>query len=253
MLLVRTAGTNCDRETAHAFERAGAACELMHVNRLLADGKRLREFDIMAIPGGFSYGDDIAAGKIQANEMRLGLGDELHGFVGAGRLIIGICNGFQVLVKMGILPNLSGLNRQEVSLAWNSSNRFEDRWVYLKAVTGKCPFVTQGQILHLPIAHAEGRFATRDAGVAQALEGSGQIVLQYCDADGNPGPYPVNPNGSALDVAGICDPTGRVFGLMPHPERHIFGYQHPRWTREGLKDDGDGMQVFRNALRYAAD
>ncbi len=250
VLVLRTAGTNCDKETVHAFERAGAECELLHVNRLLGDKPHLHEFDILAIPGGFSYGDDIAAGKIEANELRVGLKDDINRFVEDGKLIIGICNGFQVLVKLGILPDLGGKHEQEVSLAWNDSDRFEDRWVYLKAASDKCVFIEEGQIIYLPIAHAEGKFVARDAQVLEELGNRGQIVLQYCDESGEPGPYPVNPNGSVNDIAGICDATGRILGLMPHPERHMFGYQHPRWTREGLKEEGDGMQVFRNAVEY---
>lgn len=249
VLVLRTAGTNCDKETVHAFERAGAGCELLHINRLLGEAAHLHDFDILAIPGGFSYGDDIAAGKIEANELRLGMKEEIDKFVAQGKLIIGICNGFQVLVKMGLLPNLGGSGEQEVSLAWNDSDRFEDRWVYLKVVSGKSVFVQEGQILYFPIAHAEGKFVTRDAEVAKKLQESGQIVFQYCDENGEPGPYPINPNGSVLDIAGICDPTGHILGLMPHPERHIFGHQHPRWTRDGLKEEGDGMRVFRNALK----
>ena len=252
VLVLRTAGTNCDKETVFAFEHAGAECELLHVNRLLENRRYLHEFDILAIPGGFSYGDDIAAGKIQANELRLGMRDEIDKFVEDGKLIIGICNGFQVLVKMGILPNLSGKDEQEVSLAWNDSDRFEDRWVYLKVVSSKSVFLKKGQIIYLPIAHAEGKFVARDEKVLADLAERNQVVVQYCDAEGKSGPYPVNPNGSVNDIAGICDKTGRVFGLMPHPERHVFGYHHPRWNREGLKKEGDGMQVFRNAVQYVS-
>ncbi len=252
VLVLRTAGTNCDKETVFAFEHAGAQCELLHVNRLLEDKAHLHDFDILAIPGGFSYGDDIAAGKIQANELRLGMREDIEKFVGDGKLIIGICNGFQVLVKMGLLPDLGGKGEQEVSLAWNDSDRFEDRWVYLRVASGRSVFLKEGQIIYLPIAHAEGKFVSRDEEVLTNLKESGQIVVQYCDAEGRPGPYPVNPNGSVLDIAGLCDRTGRVFGIMPHPERHIFGYQHPRWTREGAKEEGDGLQVFRNAVEYVS-
>jgi len=250
VLVLRTAGTNCDKETVHAFESAGAQCELLHVNRLQTDKKHLHEFDILTIPGGFSYGDDIAAGKIEANELRLGMLDEIRKFVNDGKLIIGICNGFQVLVKMGLLPGLGGGSEQEVSLAWNDSDRFEDRWVYLKARSEKCVFLKEGQVIYLPIAHAEGKFVAKDDATVKKLDESGQIVLTYCDEKGEPGQYPVNPNGSVMDIAGICDSTGRVFGLMPHPERHIYGYHHPRWTREGIREEGDGMQVFRNAVNY---
>ena len=223
---------------------------MLHVNKLLENKPHLHDFDILAIPGGFSYGDDIAAGKIEANELRYGMKEDIDKFIADGKLVIGICNGFQVLVKMGLLPNLGGGQEQEVSLAWNDSDRFEDRWVYLKATSDKCVFLDEGQVIYLPIAHAEGKFVARDEGTLDGLKNSGQVVLRYCDENGESGSYPVNPNGSVYDIAGICDSTGRVFGLMPHPERHMFGYQHPRWTREGLKEEGDGMQVFRNAVNY---
>jgi phosphoribosylformylglycinamidine synthase subunit PurQ / glutaminase len=253
-LIIRTAGTNCDRETKFAFERAGAQVELLHVNRVTEKPEVLDDFQILALPGGFSYGDDIAAGKIHANELRMKLGDRLKKFVDDGKLVIGICNGFQVLVKTGLLPGpFSRAAEQVVTLACNDSNKFEDRWVYLRVDSDKSPFIRKGQVIYLPMAHGEGKFLARDEATLESLRANDQIVFRYVDADGQAGAgYPANPNGAVDDIAGICDATGRVLGLMPHPERHMLPTQHPRWTREGLQPEGDGMQVFRNAVEYFA-
>ncbi|HDI00739.1 MAG: phosphoribosylformylglycinamidine synthase I [Candidatus Latescibacterota bacterium] len=251
-LVLRAAGTNCDLETAYAFEKAGAEAELVHINELVRKEKDLAEYQVLAIPGGFTYGDDISAGRILANELRYKLSDRLLRFVEEGKLIIGICNGFQVLVKAGFLPALKGPGKaQEATLGWNDSGRFEDRWVYLKVEPGnRCAF-TDGLegILYMPVAHAEGKFIAPQE-VIKSIEENAQVVLRYVDPSGELSGYPWNPNGSLGNIAGICDPTGRIFGLMPHPERHIDGFQHPRWTREGLKEEGDGMGIFRNAVRY---
>jgi len=274
-LIIRTAGTNCDQETKFAFERAGSEVSLLHINRVNEKPSLLAEHQILALPGGFSYGDDIAAGKVHANEFRMKLGDELKKFVDDGKLIIGICNGFQVLVKTGLLPGFVRAEpgpaaakpgsavaapgpfgrdtEQTVTLTFNDSNKFEDRWVYLRADSDKSPFINKGEIIYLPIAHGEGKFVTKDDATLAALRDNDQVVFRYVDAAGNTGaPYPVNPNGSVDDIAGICDTTGRVLGLMPHPERHVLPTQHPRWTRDGLRDEGDGMQIFRNAVDYFA-
>jgi len=248
--VLRTAGTNCDYETAWAFERAGARVERVHINRLVEKPGRLGRFHVLAVPGGFSYGDDIASGKLLANEIRYSLESEMRGFMADGGLIIGICNGFQVLVKAGFLPGIRR-GKVEATLTFNDSARFEDRWVYLKAESTRCAFVRPGEDMYLPVAHAEGKFVT-DARVLAELEAKGLVVFRYTDAGGRRGAgYPWNPNGSMADIAGICDPTGRVFGLMPHPERHVEPTQHPRWTREGLKAEGDGARVFRNAVSFA--
>ena len=249
-LIIRTAGTNCDQETKFAFEKAGAEVSLLHINRVTEKPSLLDEHQILALPGGFSYGDDIAAGKILANELRTALADRLAKFVTDGKLIIGICNGFQVLAKAGLLPRLHG-DRIQATLTGNDSGRFEDRWVHLGAERSPCVFVDPGDRLYLPVAHAEGKFVA-DRKVLAALEKNGLIVVRYVGPDGARGAgYPWNPNGSLEDIAGICDPTGRIFGLMPHPERHVEPTQHPRWTREGLKPEGDGVRVFRNAVEFA--
>ena len=247
--VLRVAGTNCDVETQWAFEKAGADAVRLHVNRLAEKRKLLEGFQILAVPGGFSYGDDIAAGKVQAVELMHRLGDEVRAFVEADKLVIGICNGFQVLVKTGLLPG-GASRKQTVTLAANDSNRFEDRWVALRVETSRSVFISPGQTIYLPVAHAEGKFIPETDAVLDALKRHGQVVFRYVNPDGGEPVYPENPNGSVDHVAGICDATGRILGMMPHPERHVEGWHHPRWTREGLKARGDGFQVFQNAVRY---
>jgi len=248
-LVLRAPGTNCDCETAFAFEQAGARVDRLHVNRIAEQPDLLREYQILCLPGGFCYGDDLAAGTILGARLRLHLGDALQRFHAEGKLILGICNGFQVLLKAGLLPG--GEGSQQVSLAWNESARFEDRWVHLEVSAGDCVFLRGIERLYLPVAHAEGRFVAVDQDALDRLEGCGQIVLRYAtDHDRGPVDYPANPNGSWRNVAGICDPTGRVFGLMPHPERHIDASQHPRATRQTEQHDGRGMAIFRNAVEY---
>ena len=255
-IILRTAGTNCDYETRYALEKAGADVDLVHVNQLVKDKGLLSSYHIFVLPGGFTYGDDIAAGKVLANQLRHHLLDELTRFVDDGKLVIGICNGFQVLIKMGLLPGINGTQpsfneyRQEFTLTYNDSNKFEDRWVYLKSFSDKSVFIDNDCMLYVPIAHAEGKFVAGNGGELENLGKSGQIIFKYVDKDGNIANYPWNPNGSLDNIAGICDSTGRVLGMMPHPERYIEPTQHPRWTREGLKAEGDGIAIFRNAVNY---
>jgi phosphoribosylformylglycinamidine synthase len=259
VLILRTAGTNCDKETAYAFKLAGASAELVHINRFIKREKDLSEYQILAIPGGFTYGDDIASGKILANEIKNKLGEDVRNFIDDGKLVIGICNGFQVLVKAGLLPDLNGSQSIQATLTINDSARFEDRWVYLKNQKSKiknqkCIWTNNiPEIIYLPVAHGEGKFVPRDKGVLDKLKENNRIVFQYVDEKGNLAGYPHNPNGSVENIAGICDNTGRIFGLMPHPERHIFSHQHPRWTREKPKAEGDGLAIFRNGVEYIKD
>ena len=246
-------GINCDGETEAALARAGAQTERVHLNDAITTPGMLAQYHILAIPGGFSFGDDVASGKIFANRLRYKLGNELKQFVADGKLVIGICNGFQVMVKMGILPLFEGEFEQEVTLTNNDSARFENRWVHLKIVPGtKCVWVNGMEKLELPIRHGEGKFIPKDDAVLQRLRANGQVALRYCRANGDPADseFPVNPNGAIDDIAGICDPSGRVFGLMPHPEAHVDGTNHPRWTRECLATEGAGLQIFRNAVAY---
>ena len=250
-IVIRAPGTNCDEETADAWQRAGAAVEISHVNRLIeapADpsivsrnpdhSRRL-----------FLYGDDLGAGRILATRIGIVLGDALRRFHDRGGLILGICNGFQVLVRSGLLPG--GPLPCPTTLAHNDSGRFEARWVTLLPRPGHSPFVSFAEPIELPVAHGEGKFLTSEPVLLDRLEGSGQIVLFYSDLAGRPTQnYPANPNGSAGSVAGACDPTGRIFGLMPHPERFIDPWQHPRWTRRGPNQypEGDGLRIFRSAI-----
>ena len=251
-LVLRAAGTNCDREAEHALQLAGFAAERVHVFRLMESPQRLAEFQFLLVPGGFSYGDDVAAGKILANQMLRRLAEPLNEFLAAGKLVLGICNGFQVLLKSGLLPG--GRVRAEtancdVTLSWNDSARFECRWVHLKAEDSPCVFCTPGEMLALPVAHGEGKFICRDDSVLRSLQAGGQVVLRYCNAAGEPGGYPINPNGSVDDIAGICDATGRVMGLMPHPERFVDPTQHPQWTRRSVARP-DGLSLFQRAFAY---
>lgn len=251
-LVLRAAGTNCDRETAYALEQAGFTAERLHLFRLIERPEALAEYQFLVVPGGFSYGDDISAGKIFANQLLYRLAGPLNEFTAAGKLVLGICNGMQVLLKCGLLPEARvdpARAGREVTVGWNDLGRFEDRWVHLRVEGDRCAFLPPGEILQMPIAHAEGKFIPRDDGVLQRLEGSGQLVLRYCDERGEPGGYPVNPNGSVADVAGLCDPTGRVLALMPHPERFVEITQHPHWTG-GRVRRADGRLLFERARQF---
>jgi phosphoribosylformylglycinamidine synthase subunit PurQ / glutaminase len=242
VIVLRAPGTNCDVETAYAFERAGARVDRIHVNRLLESPKLLAEYQVLCLPGGFSYGDDIAAGRILGNQLRHHLAGQLEEFKAAGKLILGICNGFQILIKSGVLLPLNGERGVLATLTWNDSGRYTDRWVNLEVASSKSPFFAGMERMYLPIAHAEGKFVPRDEEALCHLEANGQLVLRYRSDD--------NPNGAIANVAGLCDETGRVCGLMPHPERHLDPTQHPRWTREPMPAVGDGLRVFQNAVRF---
>ena len=246
------AGTNCDQESAYALELVGAVPEIVHVNRFRSGERKLKDFQILLIPGGFSYGDYIASGRIFANELKHFLRDQIEQFIADGRLVLGICNGFQVLVKCGLLPAFDRpFEPQTVTLDTNDSGRYEDRWVYLK-VEDSPGICTRGikTPMYLPVAHAEGKFLTKSAEVLARLTENRQVCLRYTTLTGEPTTFPDNPNGSEDDIAGICDPTGRIFGLMPHPERFVRREQHPRWHRERV-DDPHGIAIFRNAVEYA--
>jgi phosphoribosylformylglycinamidine synthase subunit PurQ / glutaminase len=292
VLVLRTAGTNCDQETAYAWELAGAIPRCVHVRELIDSPAALSDFAILTIPGGFSYGDDISAGKIMAMQLIHHLADPLQRFVESGRLVLGICNGFQVLAKAGLLPgfandrqtgarpqaiagsSIDSINNtsnaektkteratgadgkssapeavQTITLANNDSARFEARWIHLRASARPNAFLPGDRILAMPIAHGEGKVVTADEAVRRRLRDEGHIALTYCDAEGRPGPYPVNPNGSQDDIAGLVDATGRVLGLMPHPERHVHPTQHPEWTRRKA-ETGDGRILFETAVSH---
>lgn len=257
VLILRAPGTNCDAETAHAFELAGGRAENVHVNRLLESPRLVGEFQILCLPGGFSYGDDVAAGKILANRLQALLSGELREFVARDKLVLGVCNGFQVLLKSGLLLPPEAESGPQATLAMNDSGRFEDRWVQLRCESSPCVFFSGVEAMYLPVAHAEGKFVVRDLAALKRLEQSRLVALRYAPLDGRESspdavlPYPENPNGSVANVAGVCDPTGRVCGLMPHPERYVDTTQHPRWTRmETPPEEGAGLAVFHNAVGY---
>ena len=251
VIILRAPGANCDAETQFAFEQAGASAERVHINRLREQPNELHRFQILVVPGGFTYGDDVAAGKILANQLAHFLGEHLRRFRDMEKLILGICNGFQALLKAGIImpPDEDG---PVATLTNNASGKFEDRWIHLEAKPDKCPFLTGYEKLYLPVAHAEGKLIFRENWILQGLEQTGQVVLRYVDEQGQAAPYPANPNGSQGDVAGLCDATGQVLGLMPHSERHVLPTQHPQWTRLGLAEEGGGLRLFRNAVRFFA-
>jgi len=246
-------GINCDNETQYGFELAGADTEKVHINELINKEKKLEDYQILALPGGFSFGDDISAGRVLANKFKYNLQKELDDFINKGKLIIGICNGFQAMVKLGVLPNLEGRSKKEdVTLTFNDSGRFEDRWVYLKInQKSRCIWTKGIKNLYLPIRHGEGKFISKNKEIREKLRKSEQVVLQYSSEIGNPtSNYPFNPNGSEDNIAGICDTTGRIFGIMPHPEGFLFPQSHPRWTREKIKK-GEGIKIFKNAVEFS--
>jgi phosphoribosylformylglycinamidine synthase len=249
-LILRAPGANCDEETAFAFEQAGARAERVHLNRWLESPQLAADYQILCLPGGFTYGDDLGSGRIFANQLRHHLSDSLASFRDAGKLILGICNGFQILVKSGLLDT-DDSSGPGATLTWNASGRFIDRWVNLRVAGGRCVFLKNIDRMILPIAHAEGQFIGRDEPTLDRLEQSGQLVLRYCESEACR-TQPFNPNGAARDVAGMCDRTGRVFGLMPHPERFIDRTHHPQWTRMAPFKEGDGLPLFRNAVEYFA-
>jgi phosphoribosylformylglycinamidine synthase subunit PurQ / glutaminase len=256
VLILRAPGTNCDQETAFAFEKAGATTERLHINRLLENPRLFEEFQILCVPGGFSYGDDIASGRILGNQIQHHLNDQMVKFKEDGKLMLGICNGFQVLMKSPVLLPPDAEKGPAATLTANDSGKYEDRWVHLETHGGKCVFLEGIERMYLPVAHAEGKFVARDEKVLNCLDAAGQLALRYVSV-ANPGvkpvPFPENPNGAQADVAGVCDSTGRVLGLMPHPERHLEPFQHPRWTRGEAGAVGDGFQIFVNAVKYFKD
>ncbi|MCF8045559.1 MAG: phosphoribosylformylglycinamidine synthase subunit PurQ [Desulfarculaceae bacterium] len=261
-------GLNCDMETAYAFKLAGAEASRVHINSLIHGKERLEEYHVLAFGGGFSWGDDHGAGVVQALKMKNHLGDELASFVEKGGLVLGICNGFQTLVNLGLLPALEKqYTERSTSITWNDCGNFRDQWVRLSGNSQSPCVYTKGiQAADFPVRHGEGKFVAPPE-VLESLSRNNQIVFRYADESGNPaaGKFPLNPNGSTDDIAGICDPTGRVFGLMPHPEAYNHFTNHPDWTRqksvlkrkeehekadELFKTTPVGIRLFENAVAY---
>lgn len=261
-------GLNCDYETDFSLRVAGADPERMHINELIASGKKndtlkLENYHILVLGGGFSWADDHGAGVVMAAKLRYNIGEEIEKFISEGKLIIGICNGFQALVNLGLLPGFDGdYQSRKVALTYNDCGNFVDAWVRLKVREDTLCVFTRGiSILDLPVRHGEGKFYAEQETIDKLI-GENQVALQYADKEGNPahGRWPLNPNGSLYDIAGICDVTGRVFGIMPHPEAYNHYTNHPDWVlrreklarmgREIEREEGEGITIFRNAVEY---
>ncbi len=249
-LILHATGTNRDRDVARAIELAGGSPDIRHIHELLHRRAAWGEYQMLVVPGGFSYADALGAGRLLALDLEAYFADQVRAFVGAGKPVIGICNGFQALVRAGILPGIANVR---ATLTFNQSGHFECRWVTLRAVSSQCVW-TQGlsDLIDCPVAHGEGRFLISPKEGWMELQQNDQIALVYSSREGEPagGAYPENPNGSPGDVAGVCNPQGNVLGLMPHPENHIFYWQHPRWTR-GFRGRL-GLRLFENGVRYAS-
>ncbi len=255
-------GTNCEMEMAHACKLAGAdKVDIVHISELLFGEKRLSDYNFLNLPGGFLDGDDLGSAKAGANrflhapisganEMLI---EELLKFINAGGLILGVCNGFQLMVKLGLLPALGGnFTKQSTTLTFNDSGRFEDRWVYLKAnAQSPCVFTEGIDVVYYPVRHGEGKFVPESDAILEEIEKKNLVAFQYCTVDGTTTlDYPANPNGSTHAIAAICNETGRLFGLMPHPEAFLHRTNHPRWTRENLPEEGQGLAIFQNAVKF---
>lgn len=253
-------GLNCEEETAFGYGILGANVDTIHINDIVSNPKMIEDYHIIALVGGFADGDHIASGKIHANRLRYLLGDQLHKFIEDGKLIIGICNGFQSMVKAGLLPALDNdYEKETVTLTYNDSGRFEDRWVHLRVnPKSNCVWTKGIDKLYLPVRHGEGKIRMANEEILKKLEASNQIALFYMNPEtgktAKESEYPYNPNGSVMGIAGISDPTGRIFGMMPHWEAFLSPYNHPSWTRlrgEGtLPNEGLGIQIARNGIRY---
>lgn len=255
-LILHATGSNRDHEAALALAEAGAQPEIVPLTELRAGGRKWRGYQLLVLPGGFAYADALGAGKLLALDLNLYFADAVNEFVADGKPVLGICNGFQALVRAGLLPSFAGTAERDTrraTLTFNAKGNFECRWVTLAAVSQKCVW-TRGlnETIYCPIAHGEGNFQLAEAGDLDTLQAQDQIALRYTRTDGTParGAYPFNPNGSLNDIAGVCNPSGNVLGLMPHPEDHIFNFQHPRHTR-GERGQS-GLSLFKNGVKHAA-
>jgi phosphoribosylformylglycinamidine synthase I len=265
VLVLSGYGINCERETKRAFDIVGGDAEVVHVNDLISKERKLEDYQILVFPGGFSYGDDTGSGNAMASKIRLNLWDELMEFVNSGKLVLGICNGFQILVNLGLLPATGGeYGKRRAALSFNNSTKYECRWVDLKVNDKRCVFAKGIDRLHVPVAHGEGKFFAEE-GVLDDLERNDQVVFRYCLRDGSPadGMFPFNPNGATRDIAGICDESGRVLGMMPHPERAVLSANSPDFQKEKEKLKRMGREVpecdevvvgfFRNAVEHISE
>lgn len=267
VLIFHADGTNRDLEAAHAFELAGAEPDIVPLNDLRASARSWSDYQILALPGGFSYGDTLGAGRLFALDLRVYFAGEVGAFISAGKPVIGICNGFQALIRVGVLPGLGqtrlpegqGSAMRDATLTFNAAGRFECRWVTLKPQSQTCLWTRGLDLVECPVAHGEGNFVLREPALLDTLRANDQVALVYATPEGEPaaGIYPLNPNGSIADIAGICNPQGNVLGLMPHPEDHVHPYHHPRWSRrhsfaEEHGSDRMGLRIFQNGVQYAS-
>ncbi len=252
-LILFATGTNRDLDVAQALELAGARTEIVPLNRLRSGERRWKDYQMLVVPGGFSYADALGAGKLLALDLQAYFTDEVNAFVADGKPVIGICNGFQALVKSGFLPGSSPTaSHPQATLTFNARGHFECRWVTLTSRSQTCIWTRNlTEPIYCPVAHGEGNFQVANEAAGRLLQQNDQIALVYTGADNQPasGSYPQNPNGSFVDIAGVCNPKGNILGLMPHPENHIFSYQHPRWTRG--EAFGSGLPLFANGVQYA--
>ena len=263
-LIITGFGINCEEEMAAAYRLAGAEASIVHLNDILVEGFSIHDFDILNFPGGFSFGDDIASGKVLANKIlykQLPSGntfiEEMRKFLDAGKYILGICNGFQVLVKMGLLPDIGGDLTQEVTLTRNDSGKFEDRWCSCKVSSdSRSPFLKGIETIHVPVRHGEGKLIIKDENVRKHILDNSLNCLSYADANGNStAEYPANPNGSELNCAGLTDISGQILGMMPHPEAFLSLYNHPNWGQlkrrnPKISEEGQGLKLFRNIVTH---
>lgn len=251
-LIIYADGTNREHDVAYALELAGAQTEIVHLNQLRAGTKHWQDYQMLVVPGGFSYSDTLGAGRLLALDLKVYFAEAVNNFVASGKPVIGICNGFQTLVKTGLLPALHA-GQMDATLTFNAHGQFECRWVTLVAQSQQCVW-TRGlsEPIYCPVAHGEGNFILRDPNELSLLQAHDQIALRYADATGQvvATGHPFNPNGSIAGIAGVCNPQGNVLGLMPHPEDHVLSHQHPRWTRH--ESGGLGLALFENGVRYAA-
>ena len=263
-LVVTGFGINCEEEMAAAYRLAGAEADIVHLNQIFKERVSIHDYQILNFPGGFSFGDDLGSAKVLANKFKfkqMASGkrflDEIERFLANGNYIVGVCNGFQALVKMGLLPNVAGNFEQEVTLTHNDSGKFEDRWVTCKVnPESPGPFLRGIDLIDLPVRHGEGKLIIGNDQIREAIVQQNLNYLSYADETGNPtAKYPLNPNGSELNCAGLVDPSGHVLGLMPHPEAYLSFYNHPDWGKRKLtgkmeSEEGEGLRIFRNLVNW---
>lgn len=266
VLVLTGFGINCEEETAAAYQLAGAEAAIIHFNQVLVNGYSIHQYDILHFPGGFSFGDDLSSGKVMANKIRYKklpngktLLEEIKTFLTEGKFVMGICNGFQMLVRLGLLPNTNLAFEQQSTLTHNDSAKYEDRWVYCKVNPySESPFLKDIDVIPLPVRHGEGKLVFGNDTMRQIVKTKALNCLSYCLEDGSPVEgYPANPNGSELDCAGLCDPTAQVFGLMPHPEAFLSLYNHPNWGQlkrknPAISEAGAGLKIFKNIVQHIA-